>query len=59
MTAPEVCAGLGQTRFRQNIPVALPQKIPTDCLLKVLANLPAVPAEHAHLERKAATSTRS
>lgn len=32
------------------------EKIPPDWLPKVLANLPAVLVDHAHLERKAATS---
>jgi tRNA-(ms[2]io[6]A)-hydroxylase len=32
------------------------EKYPTDWLPKVLANLPAVLVDHAHLERKAATS---
>src|SRR3974390_1669894 len=32
------------------------EKIPADWLPKVLANLPAVLVDHAHLERKAATS---
>jgi len=32
------------------------EKIPTDWLPKVLANLPAVLIDHAHLERKAATT---
>src|SRR5437870_2319740 len=32
------------------------QKVPSDWLPKVLANLPAVLVDHAHLERKAATS---
>src|SRR5213080_2379894 len=32
------------------------EKIPGDWLPKVLANLPAVLVDHAHLERKAATS---
>ncbi len=32
------------------------QKIPADWLPKVLANLPAVLVDHAHLERKAATT---
>src|SRR5882762_9319099 len=32
------------------------EQIPTDWLPKVLANLPAVLVDHAHLERKAATS---
>ena len=32
------------------------QKIPADWLPKILANLPAVLVDHAHLERKAATS---
>jgi tRNA-(ms[2]io[6]A)-hydroxylase len=32
------------------------EKIPTDWLPKVLADLPAVLVDHAHLERKAATS---
>src|SRR5947199_1411450 len=32
------------------------EKIPADWLAKVLANLPAVLVDHAHLERKAATS---
>ena len=34
----------------------LREKIPADWLPKVLANLPAVLVDHAHLERKAATS---
>jgi len=32
------------------------QKIPTDWLAKVLGNLPALLVDHAHMERKAATS---
>src|SRR6516225_632162 len=32
------------------------EKIPTTWLPKVLANLPAVLVDHAHLERKAATT---
>src|SRR5258706_10422624 len=32
------------------------QKVPADWLPKVLADLPAVLVDHAHLERKAATS---
>ncbi|MEP6664207.1 MAG: tRNA isopentenyl-2-thiomethyl-A-37 hydroxylase MiaE, partial [Verrucomicrobiota bacterium] len=32
------------------------EKIPADWLPKVLANLPEVLVDHAHLERKAATS---
>src|SRR6184192_4535947 len=32
------------------------EKIPADWLPKVLAHLPAVLVDHAHLERKAATS---
>jgi tRNA 2-(methylsulfanyl)-N6-isopentenyladenosine37 hydroxylase len=32
------------------------EKVPTEWLPKVLANLPAVLVDHAHLERKAATS---
>ena len=32
------------------------EKIPSDWLPKVLENLPAVLVDHAHLERKAATS---
>src|SRR3954469_8439328 len=32
------------------------EKIPPDWLPKVLANLPAVLVDHAHLERKAATT---
>src|SRR6266852_1206178 len=32
------------------------EKVPPDWLPKVLANLPAVLVDHAHLERKAATS---
>src|SRR5215470_17833706 len=32
------------------------EKIPSDWLPRVLANLPAVLVDHAHLERKAATS---
>lgn len=32
------------------------QKVPSDWLPKVMANLPAVLVDHAHLERKAATS---
>src|SRR6185295_3071154 len=32
------------------------EKIPSDWLPKVLADLPAVLVDHAHLERKAATS---
>src|SRR5882672_5937643 len=32
------------------------EKIPEDWLPKVLSNLPAVLVDHAHLERKAATS---
>lgn len=32
------------------------EKVPTDWLPKVMANLPAVLVDHAHLERKAATS---
>src|SRR5215218_8423130 len=32
------------------------EKIPADWLPRVLANLPAVLVDHAHLERKAATS---
>ena len=32
------------------------EKVPSDWLPKVLANLPAVLVDHAHLERKAATS---
>src|SRR5690349_8401650 len=34
----------------------LREKIPSDWLPKVLANLPAVLIDHAHLERKAATT---
>jgi len=34
----------------------LREKIPADWLPKVLANLPAVLVDHAHIERKAATS---
>ena len=34
----------------------LREKIPVDWLPKVLANIPAVLVDHAHLERKAATS---
>src|SRR5213593_1633800 len=32
------------------------EKVPADWLSKVVANLPAVLVDHAHLERKAATS---
>ena len=32
------------------------EKVPPDWLPKVLAHLPAVLADHAHLERKAATT---
>src|SRR2546421_12951359 len=32
------------------------EKVPADWLPKVLANLPALLVDHAHLERKAATS---
>src|SRR6266700_4256940 len=32
------------------------EKFPTDWLSKVLANIPAVLVDHAHLERKAATT---
>jgi len=32
------------------------EKIPAEWLPKVLANIPAVLVDHAHLERKAATS---
>src|SRR4029078_8117092 len=32
------------------------EKVPADWLPKVMANLPAVLVDHAHLERKAATS---
>ena len=32
------------------------EKVPADWLPKVLANLPAVLVDHAHLERKAATT---
>jgi tRNA-(ms[2]io[6]A)-hydroxylase len=32
------------------------EKVPVDWLAKVMANLPAVLVDHAHLERKAATS---
>jgi len=32
------------------------EKIPADWLPKVLADLPAVLVDHAHLERKAATT---
>src|SRR5215467_9427329 len=32
------------------------EKVPADWLLKVMTNLPAVPVDHAHLERQAATS---
>src|SRR5216683_4791485 len=32
------------------------EKIPADWLAKVLGNLPAVLVDHAHLERKAATT---
>ena len=32
------------------------EKIPPDWLSKILANLPAVLIDHAHLERKAATT---
>ena len=32
------------------------EKIPSDWLPRVLANLPAVLVDHAHLERKAATT---
>src|SRR5215467_922564 len=32
------------------------EKVPADWLLKVMTNLPAVLIDHAHLERKAATS---
>src|SRR3954462_13578612 len=32
------------------------EKVPADWLPKVLGNLPAVLVDHAHLERKAATS---
>jgi len=32
------------------------EKVPADWLPKVLNNLPAVLVDHAHLERKAATS---
>src|SRR5205814_8908136 len=32
------------------------EKIPADWLPKILSNLPAVLVDHAHLERKAATS---
>src|SRR5260221_5174140 len=35
------------------------QKVPADWLPKVLANLPAVLVDHAHLERKAATTALS
>src|SRR5580693_6745006 len=35
------------------------EKIPADWLPKVLANLPAVLIDHAHLERKAATTALS
>src|SRR3954470_11104840 len=34
----------------------LREKVPADWLPKVLRNLPAVLVDHAHLERKAATS---
>ncbi len=34
----------------------LREKVPTDWLPKVLANIPALLVDHAHLERKAATS---
>ena len=34
----------------------LRQKVPADWLPKILSNLPAVLVDHAHLERKAATS---
>jgi len=33
------------------------EKIPADWLPKMLANLPAVLVDHAHLERKAATTS--
>ena len=32
------------------------EKIPGDWVKKILANLPAVLVDHAHLERKAATT---
>ena len=32
------------------------EKVPAEWLPKVLANLPAVLVDHAHLERKAATT---
>ena len=32
------------------------EKVPADWLPKILANLPAVLVDHAHLERKAATT---
>lgn len=35
------------------------QKLPSDWLPKVLAQLPAVLVDHAHLERKAATTALS
>ena len=37
----------------------LREKVPADWLPKILANLPAVLVDHAHLERKAATSALS
>src|SRR5436190_8374331 len=35
------------------------EKIPVDWLPRILANLPAVLVDHAHLERKAATTALS
>src|SRR5437879_12820576 len=43
-------------RFQHSLMLLFREKIPADWLPKVLGNLSAVLVDHAHLERKAATS---
>jgi tRNA-(ms[2]io[6]A)-hydroxylase len=50
-------ACLRADRIENSVMLLFREKVPTDWLPKVLANVPAVLVDHAHLERKAATST--
>src|ERR1051326_360767 len=53
---PTLQACVPPFRFQNSRMLLFPEKVPADWLPKVLANAPAVLIDHAHLERKAATS---
>src|SRR5215210_7074696 len=52
----KICKSFAEALHNGSRMLMFREKIPADWVPKVLANLPAVLVDHAHLERKAATS---